>query len=154
MGEGQLYWENRNLTCAENLKLATTWKPTLSSSILVEYPHLNQGKWVSPLVHSQHNLDSMVGGGWWSAGPAKNIWHIWHQIKKLNETTQNQTRRMRQQTSPDSLLLNLWRSAKPNYHLSSEKKSSLQGLVGKLLRKLGIATCLLRWTPGGRQKTY
>ncbi len=37
---------------AENLELATARKPTLSSSILVAY----QGKWVSPLVHSQHNL--------------------------------------------------------------------------------------------------
>ena len=36
----------------------------------------------------------------------KNIQHIWHlQTKKLNGTFQNQTWRMRKQTSPDSLLL-------------------------------------------------
>ena len=38
MAEGQLCWENRNLTNSENLKLALAWKPTLSSSILVVYP--------------------------------------------------------------------------------------------------------------------
>ena len=27
------------------------------------YPRLNQGEWASPLVHSQHNMDSVVGGG-------------------------------------------------------------------------------------------
>ena len=46
MTEDQSHWENRNLTSAENLKLATAWKPTLSSSIVVTYPYFNQGKWV------------------------------------------------------------------------------------------------------------
>ena len=32
----------------------------LSTSMLVAYSHLNQGEWVSPLVHSQHKLDSVV----------------------------------------------------------------------------------------------
>ena len=36
---------------------------TPSSSILVVYPRLEQDKCVSPLVHSQHRLDFMVGGG-------------------------------------------------------------------------------------------
>ena len=48
--------------------------------------------------------------GWGSAGPVKNIQYIWRlQTKNLNEISQNQTQRMRRQTSPDSLLLNLWR---------------------------------------------
>ena len=60
---------------------------------------------------------------------------------------------MRQQTSLDSLLLNLWRkSAKPNSRLSSYKKLFLQGLVRKLLRKQGMSNCLSRWTAGGRKK--
>ena len=40
--------ENRNLTSAENLKLASARKPTLNLSILVAYPRLNQGEWVTP----------------------------------------------------------------------------------------------------------
>ena len=63
MAEGQLSWENRNLTSVENLKLAMAQKPILISSILVAYPRLNQDEWVSPLVHSQLKLDSVVGGG-------------------------------------------------------------------------------------------
>ena len=54
MAEGQLCWEDRSLTSAEKRKLAIARKPNLSSSIVVAYPHLNQGEWVSPLVHSQH----------------------------------------------------------------------------------------------------
>ena len=27
------------------------------------YPRLNQGEWGFPLVHSQHKLDSVAGGG-------------------------------------------------------------------------------------------
>ena len=42
MAEGQLRWENGNLNGAENLKLATARKPTLS--IVVAYPRLNQGE--------------------------------------------------------------------------------------------------------------
>ena len=45
------------------MKLATARKPTLNSSILVAYPRLNQGVWVTPLVHSQNKLNSVVGGG-------------------------------------------------------------------------------------------
>ena len=52
-----------NLTNAENLKLATARKPTLNPSILVAYPRLNHGEWVTPLVYSQHKLDSSVEGG-------------------------------------------------------------------------------------------
>ena len=55
--------ENRNLTSAENLKLAKARKPILNSCILVAYPRLNQGEWVSPLVHSQHKFDTVLGGG-------------------------------------------------------------------------------------------
>ena len=54
--ESHLRWENRNLTSAENMKLATARKPTLSLSILVTYHRLNQDEWVSPLVPSQHVL--------------------------------------------------------------------------------------------------
>ena len=35
----------------------------LEISILVMYPCLNKGKWVSSLAYSQHKLDSVVGGG-------------------------------------------------------------------------------------------
>ena len=55
MAEGQLSWENRNLTSAEDLKLATARKLTFSSSILVAYPCLNKGEWVSPLAHSHRS---------------------------------------------------------------------------------------------------
>ena len=98
--------ENRNLTRAENLKLATARKPTLNSSILVAYPPSQ------PMGYSLGSFPTQVGlhGRWWSAGPVKNIQHIWRlQTKNQNETCQNQTRRMRQQTSPDLLLLKLWK---------------------------------------------
>ena len=98
--------ENRNLISAE--KLATARNPTLNSSILVEYPPSQPRRMGYPLglFPTQFGLR----GGWRSAGPVKNIQHIWRlQTKKLNGTSQNQTRRMRQQTSPDSLLLILWR---------------------------------------------
>ena len=99
--------ENRNLTSAENLKLATARKPTVNLSILVVYPRVNQGEWVTPLVHSQHKLDSVVGGG---AQGQRKIYSIYGVFKqKIQTKPQNQTRRMRQQTSPESLLLNLWR---------------------------------------------
>ena len=52
--------ENRNLTSAKNLKLATARKPTLSPSIQVVYPCFNQGEWVTPLFYSQYKLDSVV----------------------------------------------------------------------------------------------
>ena len=48
VAESQLRWKDRNLTSADDLKLATARKPTLSSSILVMYPCLNQGEWVYP----------------------------------------------------------------------------------------------------------
>ena len=38
------------------------WKPETYSQLVV-YPHLNQGGWVSLLVHSQPKLDFVVGGG-------------------------------------------------------------------------------------------
>ena len=81
MAESQLCWENRNLTSAENLKLAMARKPTLSSSILVVYPHLNQGKWGFPLSTIPTQVE--LHGRWWSIRPVKNIQHLWHlQIKK------------------------------------------------------------------------
>ena len=49
-----LSYKNQNLVEAQNLALNT--------SILVMYPHLEQGEWVSLLVHSQHKSDSVVGG--------------------------------------------------------------------------------------------
>ena len=98
--------ENWNLTSAENLKLATARKPILKSSI----PHLNQGEWVTPLVNSQLKLDSVVDGG--RRASEIYIQHMWRlQTKNLNETSQNQTWWTRQQTSPDSLLLNHWRKS-------------------------------------------
>ena len=48
--------------------------------------------------------------------------------KKINGICLNQTQRMRQQTSPDSLLLDLWRrSAYPNSCLSSWKNNLYKG---------------------------
>ena len=35
-------------------------KPTLNSIMLITYPHLNQGEWVTHLAHSQHNWTP-----WW-----------------------------------------------------------------------------------------
>ena len=100
--------ENRNLTSAENLKMAKARRPTLNSSILVAHPPSQPRRMGYPLG----SFPTKVGlrGGWWRAGPVTNIQHIWRlQAENLNETSQNQTRRMRQQISPDSLLLNLWR---------------------------------------------
>ena len=62
VAEGQLHWENKNLTSAEKLKLAMAQTPTLNSSILVAYHRLNQGNWVTLLVHSQHKFN-LVGDG-------------------------------------------------------------------------------------------
>ena len=42
--------------------MARAQKTTLSLSILVVYPCLNQGEWVSSLVHSQHKLHSVMAG--------------------------------------------------------------------------------------------
>ena len=50
-----LSYKNQNLAEAQNL--------VLNVSILVMYPCLSQGKWVSPLVNFQHKFDSVVGGG-------------------------------------------------------------------------------------------
>ena len=58
MAEGQLHWEDRNLTSTEYLKIAT-----LSSCILVVYPHLYQVELVSLLVNSRLKLDTVLGGG-------------------------------------------------------------------------------------------
>ena len=65
--------ENRNLTSAENLKLASARKPTLNSSILVAYPP-SQTRWMSNPRGSFPTL-VVLRGGWRSA--VKNIQHIW-----------------------------------------------------------------------------
>ena len=54
MAWGQLNWEDGTSASVE-----------LQGSVCIPvvYPHLNQGERVSPLVNSQQNLDSMVGGG-------------------------------------------------------------------------------------------
>ena len=51
----RLSYKNKNLAEVRNL--------ALNKSILVLYPRLSQGKWVSLLVHSLLKLDSVVGGG-------------------------------------------------------------------------------------------
>ena len=85
--------ENRNLTSAENLKLAMAQKPTLNSSILVTYPPSQPRRMGYPLGSFPRQVG--LRGGWRSTGPVKNIQHIWHlQTKKLNETSQNQTQRI------------------------------------------------------------
>ena len=50
-----LFFKKHNLAEAQN--------HTLCMSILVLYPHLSQGEWVAPLVHSLPMLESMVAGG-------------------------------------------------------------------------------------------
>ena len=110
----QLHWENTNLTSAENPKLATA--ENLPSAWVY---------WSFMLVSTKANgfpletfpTQDWLRGGWWSTGPAKNIQHLWHlQIKKKTR----HVRRMQEQTSPDSLLLNLWRrSSYLNSRLSS-----------------------------------
>ena len=81
------------VNCVE--KLATALKPTLNSSILVAYPPSQPRRMGYPFG----SFSTQVGlrGGWRSAGPAKNIQHIWRLKKKKNETntSQNQTRGMR-----------------------------------------------------------
>ena len=59
MGVGQLRWENRKLTSGENLKSAKAHKLTPSSSILIVYPHLNQGEWVG--LQGQQKINSICG---------------------------------------------------------------------------------------------
>ena len=83
MAEGQLRWENKNLTSAENLKLVTAQKPTFNSSILVAYPRLNQGEWISPLVHSQHKLDSVEGGEVQGQRKIYSIYGVFNKKKKI-----------------------------------------------------------------------
>ena len=46
----------------ENLKSTRVQKPTPSSRILVVFPRLNQGEWIFPLVHTQHNLEFVMSG--------------------------------------------------------------------------------------------
>ena len=79
-------WENRNLTNVENLKLAMARKPTLSSSILVAYPHLNKDKWAFPLVHSQHRLGSVVGGG---AQGQQKLYSIYKELKNKRNLSES-----------------------------------------------------------------
>ena len=66
---------------AENLKLSTARKPIFNSSILVAYPSSQPRRMGYPFG----SLPTQVGlrGGWKSAGPAKNIQHIW----RLQTTT-------------------------------------------------------------------
>ena len=47
---------------------------------MVVYPCLNQGKWVSPLIHFQQKLDSIVGGRAQDQQQKKN--HLWHLLTK------------------------------------------------------------------------
>ena len=77
MAEGQLRWENRNLTRAENLKFATARKPTLSPSIYISPSRSKQ--MVFPLVHSQHKFDSVLGGE--AQGE-----HLWRLQTKRNQS--------------------------------------------------------------------
>ena len=61
--------------------MATARKPTLSSSILVAYPRLNQSERVFPLVHSQHKLDPVVDDG---AQDQRKIYSIYGGKHKRN----------------------------------------------------------------------
>ena len=47
--------KNQNLAEPQNL--------ALNMNILILYLRLNQSEWVSPLVHCQHKLGSVVDGG-------------------------------------------------------------------------------------------
>ena len=86
VAEGQLRWENMNLTRAENLKLITAQKLTLSLRILVAYPRLNQGEWVFPLVHSLRKLDSVVSG---EAQSQRIIYSIKNKIKNKRNLSES-----------------------------------------------------------------
>ena len=47
-------------------------------------PRLNQGEWVTPLVHSQHKLDSVVGGGAQGQWKIYSIYGVFKQKTKRN----------------------------------------------------------------------
>ena len=88
MAVGQLCLENRKLTSAENLKLATAWKPTLSLSILVVYPCLNQGEWVSPWKHL--TMSKLIISLTFLNGHLSHIIHIyWNVCKQMIKSKWN-----------------------------------------------------------------
>ena len=72
IAEGQLLRQNMTLTTLYGNKYCLGKNGALNStsslSILVLYPRLNQGEWVSSLVNSQHSFDSVVDGG------VQNLW--------------------------------------------------------------------------------
>ena len=63
MSKGKDFFGSVRLLSYKNQNLAEAQNLALYISMLVMYPCLNQGEWVSPLEHPQHKLDSVVGGG-------------------------------------------------------------------------------------------
>ena len=68
------------------MKLATAGKPPLNSSIVVVYPRLNQGEWITPLVHSQHKLHSVMGS---RAEGRRKMYSIYGVFKEKKITKRN-----------------------------------------------------------------
>ena len=75
--------ENRNLTSAENLKLATARNPTYSS-ILVAYHPSQPRRMGYPLGSFPTQVE--LRAGWWSSGPVKiySIYGVFKQKSKRN----------------------------------------------------------------------
>ena len=142
------------MTGGENLKLAMAWKPTLSLSILVVYPHLNQGEWISLLVHSWHKLDSMVGDG------AKGQWNIYciYDVfkKKKKKTKQNWSDSDSKGETADFprfiVIGSLEEACLAKFSPFLIEKVISTKLLRKILIKPGTAICLMRWTARGKQK--
>ena len=89
--------ENRNLTSAE--KLATARKPTLNSSILVAYPLSRPRRMGYPLGL----FTSWTP--WWVEERRASEKYTAYMASSNKKTKRNQTRRMKQQTSPRFIVI-------------------------------------------------
>ena len=103
------------VNCAENLEFDQRWELEIRNGSEA-YPQLENTGPVSPVSTKANGLPpwfipNTCWTPWWGEehrASEKYTAYMTSSNKKLNETFQNQTQRMRQQTSPDSLLLNLW----------------------------------------------
>ena len=107
------------------------------------YPRLNQGKWVSPLVHS-----TQVG---LRGGPAKII------VSSNKKTKRNLSESDSENEAADFsrfiAIESLEEVCLAKFSPFLIEKVMSTGAPPKLLWKQGMGTCLSRWTAGDRQKT-
>ena len=100
VAEGQLCWEWEFDQCRKlEIGNGSEAYPQLEYTSRISPSQLRGMGYLLGSFPTQYGLCS----GWWSAGLVKDIQRL--QAKNLHETSQNHTQRMRQQTSPDSLLL-------------------------------------------------